>query len=56
MTLVATAYTLEDAIAEATALEDMGELTDQILRDIAYNYGVGYDTLSEALKWEFENS
>ncbi len=50
MTLAVIADTLEDAVNEANAYNRMGGLDDQMLLDIAHDYGVEISDLKKAME------
>jgi len=51
MTLAVLATELSDAVGEAKAYNRMGELDEQVLKNIAHDYGVDYRDILEELGW-----
>lgn len=52
MSLAVVADTLSDAVDEALALQEMGELDEEGLKRIAYDYGVRPEDIRREIGWE----
>lgn len=55
MALAVLANDLSDAVDEARSYNRMGALDDQVLADIAHDYGVTVAEIREELDWENSN-